>query len=284
MTTERQPIGARVITLALVSFILCVAQAATEPATVIGKFVGTWKENEAKRKIGSTATLRFRRAANGQLEELRGPDARPLVQPVNFEGKPYAVDNSKNTIAWKQIDANHFERTLFETGKLLTTRRIQISKDGKTLTEVTERKLSDGKDFTTTVVFKRSSGDPQGLVGIWKPESIHNSEPARQKHELVGTDGLRVTTLAGAFGGRTVTLTFDGKPTAVAGPSVISGTMVAAKVLNADTIETTHSREGVVTGKETWVLSSDGKTLTMTFMGLGPNTGGVPFVQVFEKQ
>jgi len=282
MTTQRLPIGATVITLALVSFLSCEAQSA--PATVIGKFVGTWKENEAKRKIGSIFTLRFRRAASGQLEELRGPDARPVVQPVNFDGKPYAVDNAKATLVWKQIDANHFERTISGDGKLIATRRIQISKDGKTLTEVTERKQSDGKDSTATVVFKRSSGDPQGLVGIWKPGSIRNSEPLQEKYELVGTGALRVTNSGGASAGLTETLTFDGKPSPVVGPTVLSGMMVAARVLNANTIETTNIREGVVTGKDTLVLSSDGKTLTATFTALGPNAGGEPSVQVFEKQ
>jgi hypothetical protein len=282
MTTGRLPISARVITLALVSFMLCAAQPA--PETVIGKFVGTWKENEAKRKIGSGFTLRFRRAASGQLEELRGPDARPLVEPVNFDGKPYAIDNSKNTLAWKQIDANHFERTIFGSGKLIATRRIQISQDGKSLTEVTERKRSEGKDSTITTVYKRSSGDPQGLVGIWKPESIRNSEAPQLKYELVGSGGLRFTASGGAPGDLTVTLTFDGKPTPAAGPTVISGEMASAKVLNAKTIEETISREGVVTGKFTSVLSSDGQTLTRTRTNLGPNAGAEPSVEVFEKQ
>jgi hypothetical protein len=75
--------------------------------------------------------LEFRRDAQGSLEELRGSEARPLIQPVRFDGKPYFVDGSKNTIIRKQIDKNHFERIISENGKLLTTRRIQISDDAK---------------------------------------------------------------------------------------------------------------------------------------------------------
>jgi hypothetical protein len=278
MKTQRLPIfGARMISLALLSSMLCLAE--STPAIVIAKFVGTWKENEAKRKIGSGLTLRFRRVANGQLEELRGPDARPLVQPVNFDGKPYNVDNSKNTLTWKQHDASHFERTISGNGNLIATRRIQISTDGKTLTEVTERKMPDGKDLVATVVYKRSSGDQQGLVGIWKLESVHTSEPGEVKYEAVGTNGLRAT-------GRGVTqiMTLDGKPTPVTGPAVISGAMIAAKIVDDRTIETTSSREGVVTGKATLVISTDGKTLTSTFTSLGPNAGSEPGVVVYEKQ
>src|SRR5438067_1239094 len=215
-------IDPRMISLAMLYYMLSLAQ--STPAAVIGKFVGTWKENEAKRKLGSGLALRFRRAPNGQLEELRGPEARPLVQPVNFGGKPYSVDNSKNSLTWKQHDASHFERTISDGAKLIATRRIQISTDGKTLTEITERKIPGGKDLVTTVVYKRTSGDQQGLVGNWKPESIHSSEPLQTKYEAIGTTGLRVT----GSGGLTQILTLDGKPNPVTGPAVIPGMMTTA--------------------------------------------------------
>src|SRR5436190_9027096 len=87
---------------------------AADSSAIISKFVGTWRGNETKRKIGSGFNLRFRSAASGGMEELRGPEARPLVQPVKFGTKPYGIDNSKNMIAWKQIDANHFERKILK--------------------------------------------------------------------------------------------------------------------------------------------------------------------------
>ena len=85
---------------------VCAAQPAPSPETVIKNFVGTWQENEAKRQIGSAFSLRFRQGPNGGLEELRGPEARPLVQPVRFTGQPYGTDDSKNTIA---LEAVRFE-------------------------------------------------------------------------------------------------------------------------------------------------------------------------------
>src|SRR5277367_6806856 len=94
--------------LALAASFVCFAQAPAAPS--LGKFTGTWKEDESKIKISPSTTLKFRRDAQGNLEELRGSEARPLVQPVRFDGKPYPVDGSKNTIVWKQIDKNHFER------------------------------------------------------------------------------------------------------------------------------------------------------------------------------
>src|SRR2546421_10621952 len=107
--------------------------------SVIPRLSGTWKEDVSKRQIGSERHLVFRRSAGGTLEELRGADLRPLVQPVNFTGKPYTFDPaSKNTIAWTQRDASTFERAIYNEGRLLNTRRIHLSSDNKTLTEDTE--------------------------------------------------------------------------------------------------------------------------------------------------
>jgi hypothetical protein len=269
---------ALVITWALVSPMLCLAQA--DHVKLINHFVGTWKENEAKRKIGSFHSLRFRRAANGGIEELRGPESRPLVQPVRFGTKPYGTDNSKNTIAWKQIDASNFERQIFDDGKLLSTRQISISLNGKHLTEVTHRKMADGKETTTNVVFRRASGERKGLVGIWKAETIRNSEPTLLRIEIIGTDGVQVTGRSGF----TSTWTFDGKPNPVTGPGVIPGMTDSAKVLNDNTVEITNKREGTLSGKTTFVLSNDGKTLTASSTAVGPNAGREPSVIVYEKE
>lgn len=248
---------------------LCIASALGAAPAVSPKFAGTWKENQAKRKIGGTP-LRFQQA-NGQLEELRGPVEKPLPQPVNFGTKPYAIDGSKNTIEWKKIDANHFERKIYESGKLLTTRRIEISADGKTLTEVTERSASD----IDTATFKRTS-DGQGLVGTWEPVSVKSSRSAELTISQ-NASGIRIVTDRGV----TQTLNFDGKPTAVVGPAVISGTMLAASVKDANTIEIAQSRDGVATGSGSVALSSDGKTLTVTTKSSARND---PSVVVYDRR
>ena len=80
------------------------------------------------------------------------------------------------------------------------------------------------------------------------------------------------------------TAALDGKPVAVTGPAVISGTMVALKLIDAQTIETALSREGVPTGKTTIVISTDGKLMTATTVNLAPNVSREPSVTVFEKQ
>jgi hypothetical protein len=81
----------------------------------------------------------------------------------------------------------------------------------------------------------------------------------------------------------TYTLTFDGKPAAVTGPGVISGTTNAGKIISDRVIEIALARLGTPTDTVTWTLSADGKTLTESFMGLGPDASK-PSVNVFLKQ
>jgi len=271
--------GARVVTLALLSSFLCFAQqSGSAPNAVIGRLAGTWKENEAKGKLGSQG-LRFRRNAKGDLEELRGAEARPLVQLVRFNVPAYVIDGN-SSITWKQIDPSHFERQIFENGKLIATRKIQISTDGKTLSEATERTRTDGKAGVTTVTYTRLSGDAQGLVGVWKPRSYHSTAPAQVKYEAAGAGQLKVSDDLGV----TYTMALDGKAVAVTGTSVISGTMIAGKQIDANTLEETRSREGVLTGRSITVVSSDGKVATVTSTNLGPNASAEPSIQVFERQ
>lgn len=282
---------ATAITLALTSTLFSaqsgLAQSSSAPPPVIGRFAGTWQENQSKHKIGSgLANLRFRRAASGGLEELRGPEIRPVAQPVNFDGKPYTIDGG-NVIVWKQLDPAKFERQIFDgrtspakTGQLITTRRIQISADGKTLTEETERVLTDGKKSVATVVWGRTSGESQGLAGIWKPQSIRDSPPPRETWDRAGTNGLKFSDDAG----RTYTFLLDSKPVPVSGPAVMSATTVAAKQVDDHTIELTQSREGVVTGTTKITISPDGKSMTYTIMTVAPGAGREPTIEVYEKQ
>ena len=41
-----------------------------QAGSVLSKFAGTWKENEAKAKIGSAVPLRFRTGADGGLARI----------------------------------------------------------------------------------------------------------------------------------------------------------------------------------------------------------------------
>jgi hypothetical protein len=79
-------------------------------------------------------------------------------------------------------------------------------------------------------------------------------------------------------------LTFDGKPAAVTGPAIISGTTDTGKIVSDGVIEIASARSGTPSGTGTWTLSADGKTLTTSFMALGPDASKEPSVSVYLKQ
>lgn len=247
-------------------------------ATALDRFAGTWREDESRRQIGSMRHLIFRRSAAGALEEERGSEARPTVQPVIFGGEPYKVEGV-NTIAWKQIDANRFERAISGSEGLINTRRISISADGTTLMEAIDQKTNDGRPVTNTSVYQRISGDAAGLVGRWKPRSVKSTRPAVVRLERAGNALKFSDDIGGGY-----TFTLDDEPVALNGPAVIAGSMISAKMSDERTIETTSSRLGVVTGHGKRTVSSDGRTLTVTALNVGPNASTEPSVTVYVKQ
>ena len=168
---------------------------------------------------------------------------------------------------------------MMENGKTVETRQITVSPDSKTLTEISQRNLPDGKKTTTTIVYTRSSGSGQKLDGVWKPQTVRPDTPFKMSIQSVGST-LKVSTGSGL----TFTLTFDGKPAAVTGPIVISGTTSTGKIVSGDVIEIANARLGTPAGTATWTLSADGKTLTTSYKALGPDATKEPSVSVYLKQ
>jgi hypothetical protein len=248
------------------------------PAQVAGRFAGNWVEDPSQRKTGAERSLTFRNGPNG-LEELRGSYSRPLVESVRFGTPPYAFGQSNATMEWKQLGDGRFERTMMENGKTVEIRQITVSPDGKTLTEISQRNLPDGKRTTTTIVYARSSGSGQKLDGVWKPQTVRSDTPFKMSIQSVGST-LKVSTGSGL----TFALTFDGKPAAVTGPVIISGTTSTGKIVSDGVIEIANARLGTPAGTATWTLSADGKTLTTSFKALGPDATKEPSVSVYLKQ
>lgn len=268
------------------AFAFCLLGAAqSTPQPVLQKFVGVWVEDEAKLKLGaSSVPLKFRQAADGGLEEIRGPEAKPLVESVKFGTEPYAIESgSKNTIAWKQIDPSHFERRILNEGKLQNVRRIKISQDGATLVEVTEATPPGGKKQTSIVTYKRVSGGPQGLAGTWNRQSIKRSPAPTVKYELDETGSLKVSDDIGG-NQRHFTVKMDSVPVPIVGATVISGTAIAFRVVDDHTLESATSRDGVASAKTTLTLSNDGKVLTTSNTVVGPNGNLEPTVRVYNQK
>ncbi len=268
-----------VVLLALAAAAPCVAQAVTTPAGVSSRFIGTWKENESRRNLGSTPVLQFQTNADGALEELRGGPA-PFTQVVHLNGLPYEV-NPSDTVTWKQTGSGRFERQSVLRGQLSSIRRITISNGGNTLTEETERHLPD-RTALITAVYARTSGTGAGLAGSWTLKSLKSDKP-----EQIVLSGLAMNTLqyTNSTTGVTYTATLDNRPVPVTGPGVAAGSTIALlRQLDDYTIVSTLSRNGVVTSNGLITISPDGKVMTTTTTNVGGRGGSSTSIRVWEKQ
>lgn len=113
-------------------------------ATAGDNWIGTWKLNTAKSKLGANAiqaqTLKFEKTADGIKLSSEGTDAqgKPMQAgyTAKFDGTPAAWPGNPmaDTAAPKKIDDNTYENVWKKDGKVTVTAKVSVSADGKTLT------------------------------------------------------------------------------------------------------------------------------------------------------
>jgi len=149
---------ATVLTLALcfVGVALCIAA---------DGFMGTWKLNEAKSKIGSGAaknsTVVYEAAGDSVKITIDGTDSegKPLHSEWTgkFDGNDYPVtgDPSVDMRSIKKVDDHTLTATQKKDGKVTTTARIVLSADGKTRTVTASGTDAKGNKISSTAVYDK---------------------------------------------------------------------------------------------------------------------------------
>ena len=128
-------------------------------------FLGTWKLNEAKSKIGAgspkNSTVVYEAAGDSVKVTVDGTDGdgKPAHNEWTgkFDGKDYAVtgDSSADTRSYKKVDDHSLAFTNKKGDKVTITGRGVISADGKTRTVTISGTDSKGKKFTSTAVYDK---------------------------------------------------------------------------------------------------------------------------------
>jgi hypothetical protein len=144
---------------------LCVALLGGRAAFAGENWVGTWKLNEAKSKLGSGAvraqTLKFEATAAGIKLTSEGTDAqgKPMQggYTSKFDGKdvPWAGNPMADTAAAKRIDDNSYENVWKKGGKVTVTAKVSVSADGKTLTVTQSGTDPQGAAVSSMAVYDR---------------------------------------------------------------------------------------------------------------------------------
>jgi hypothetical protein len=133
-----------------------------------GSFSGTWKLDTAKSKFESgpapkEETMVVREDKDTTDVSVTGTDgsgkplAAHLTHPANggplkfVEGGP--TDGTTESVT--KVDPNTLHLTTVRGGKQVSTERITVSADGKTMRSVVKGMLPDGKPFTDLEVFEK---------------------------------------------------------------------------------------------------------------------------------
>lgn len=127
-------------------------------------FMGTWKLNEAKSKIGAdmpkNTTVVYAQSGDDVTITVDGMDGGKAVHHVwkgKFDGKDYPATgtDSHNTRAYSKVDANTLTYKVKKDGKEVGNGKVVIAADGKSRTVTETDTGKDGKEATTTAVYDK---------------------------------------------------------------------------------------------------------------------------------
>jgi len=127
-------------------------------------FMGTWKLNEAKSKIGAgmpkNDTVVYAQSGDEVTITVDGTLGGKAVHHVwtgKFDGKDYPAKGSDmhDTRAYTKVDANTLTYKVKKDGKDVGSGKVVLSPDGKSRTVTESNTGKDGKEATTTAVFDK---------------------------------------------------------------------------------------------------------------------------------
>jgi hypothetical protein len=148
----------------LLSLVFCFFGAAVSFAAADG-FMGTWKLNEAKSKLGpgvpKNTTVVYEAAGDSVKVTIDGTDAdgKPTHNEWTgkFDGKDYPVtgDPTSDARALKKVDDHTITFTVKKGGKVTTTGSIVLAADGKSRTVTTSGTDAKGNKVSGTAVYDK---------------------------------------------------------------------------------------------------------------------------------
>lgn len=216
---------------------------------------GSWKLDRSTLKYdGPTVSV----AADAEgFTVTRSGNAGPKVV---CDGKPNAPDNGVVATCRKSGTGYEVENT--RNGKPLNKVKIQISPDGKKITRTIDITPPNDSPFTITTTSKRISGGP-GFSGTWKETGFTESQDTGVLTIEVKGDSVDFKE---TDNDKPITCKLDGTPTTVAGTRTMS-----VKQDGPRTLKVTYSNDGKAVRENTFVLSSDGKTVKETDVTPAPS-------------
>jgi hypothetical protein len=181
-----------------------------------------------------------------------------------------------NQIELRRIDKRQAEVKEEKDGAIVATVREKISNDGNELTITT---ATSGKANTVTV-WMRSGGTKSAkdlFVGEWTQDlsGTRLRQGLALKIEAAGGSGIHF------LGDFSYTARFDGKPYDLRNSR---NDTVTLELIDPHTVDAIYRRDNQVTQKDRWLVSADGKEMTLSTAGTLETGQRITEKLVFKKQ
>jgi hypothetical protein len=222
--------------------VLFAGLAATVLSAADPAYVGRWKVDEERSDYGPAFT--FSPEAGG-LRLTEG--GRSYL--VRFDGKEYPHPLG-GLIRWSSLDDRSWETAYTVDGKLLGDAIYRVSEDGQTLT-VRQKNEPD-----SPVVYRRTSGERQGLAGVWSLKTPQVT--------LLGIEAAEGYDLVQSSGGAKCKANFDGRDYPIVGPNGQTSQFEQCRISRAGArgFSLTLIINGQPFSTDTFTASDDGQALT----------------------
>ncbi|MBV8436266.1 MAG: hypothetical protein JOY95_01985 [Silvibacterium sp.] len=235
-------------------------------------FVGKWKLNTVESKITGEQDKIVDLGANkykfifGNMSETIVMDGTD--QPLQFGAGTWAL-KPEGSDTWKEVDKRD--------GKVTAEAAWKMSDDGKLLTIDVNGTRVDGSTFSNQIALKRVGGSGTGLAGTWQSTKVDLGAPLEFDIEPYESDGLSFMFPAEKDN---LSMKFDGKEYSEQGPNVAAGSMSSGRRTSPNRLEVTSKIKGKEASKTEYVVSPDGKKLTLTIHEPGQMT---PLTIVYDR-
>ncbi len=206
---------------------------------------------------------------------MSGETHLDFTAKVDGHDTPVPGNPGFNQIEMRRVD-KQVEVTEKKNGAVVAVLRSKLSKDKTELTIIT---AVPGRANQETVWTRtggaKAANDP--VAGEWTQDlsKTRMRQGLALKIDADGSSGVR---FAGDF---SYTARFDGKPYDVKNSR---NDTVSLALADPHTVDATFRRDNQVTQKDRWVVSGDGKQMTLTSTGTFENGQHLTEKLVFQKQ
>jgi hypothetical protein len=256
-------------------FLLLTLLATVQPATADPR-VGTWTLVSAQSSLEPPNRLSLTRVQGAVHVLMSGENRLDVLAKSNGQKSPVAGNLAFDQIELRRIDKTQAEVLEEKNGAVIATIREKLSKDRSELISTT---VAAGHPDQVTV-WTRTGGakvaqDP--FAGEWT-EDLSKTRMRQGLVLKIETDASGAVHFAGDF---SYTARFDGKQYDLQNSR--NDTVVLESV-DAHTVDSIYRRDDQIAQKDRWVLSADGKQMTLTTSGTLETGQQLNEKLIFRKQ